>query len=144
MAWNPRTHIPTDGIKDLSLAPKAVTREEFGRRLYQLMLTKGWNQSELSRRADVPRDSVSMYIRGKTLPTPASLEKLAIALGVTALDLLPNHTESAIDEDTPSFEIKQSPNTPNTAWLRVNRLVTLTAALKIADILANDNVADGK
>lgn len=144
MARNTRTHLPTDGEKDLALAPKALTKEEFGRRLYQAMMRKGWNQAELARRSDCPRDSISMYIRGKTLPLPLALGKLADALGLDPLELLPNHVESAIDEDNPSFEIKQSPNTPNTAWLRVNRLVTITAALKIADILANDNVTDGK
>jgi transcriptional regulator with XRE-family HTH domain len=144
MSFKNRTHIPRDTPRDLSLAPKALTKEEFGRRLYSLMLSKGWNQSELSRQTDVPRDSISMYVRGKTLPTALSLEKLAVALGVSETELLPNHTEGAIAEDTPAFEIRQSPNTPNTAWLRVNRLVTLNAALKIADILANDNAIDGR
>lgn len=107
------------------------------------MIKKGWTQSELARKAELPRDSISVYIRGKSLPTPISAGKLAKALGVKPEEILPNHIESAIDEDSPAFELKQSPNTPGTAWLRVNRLVTMAVGLKIAELLANDNAIHG-
>lgn len=137
-----RTHIPQDAQGDPGLAPKHLTKQQFGKRLYRLMLAKGWHQSELARQADMPRDSVSVYIRGKSLPTPQSLKRLADALGVKEEELLPNHVESAIDEDNPSFEMKVSPNAPNLAWIRVNRLVTLPTAVKIAEILQADNAVD--
>lgn len=138
-----RTHITGDTLPDHVLAPTHLTKQQFGKRLYKLMLGKGWHQSELHRQSGLPRDSISTYIRGKSLPTPQSLQKLAEALGVKPEELLPNHTESAIDEDTPSFEMKVSPNAPNTAWLRVNRLVSMPSALKIADILAHDDAING-
>lgn len=143
MSSKNRTHIPTDALKNITLTPKSLTKEEFGRRLYQLMLKKGWNQSELGRQSDIPRDSISMYIRGKALPTAQSLDKLAGALDLSTADLLPNHIETAVDTDSPAMEIRQLPNNPGAAWLRVNRLVTMSTALKIADLLANDNVSDG-
>jgi transcriptional regulator with XRE-family HTH domain len=125
------------------LAPKSLTKQEFGKRLYRLMMAKGWRQSELARQADLPRDSVSTYIRGKTLPTPLSLQKLADALGVASEELLPNVVEGAIDEDIPSLEMKVSPNAPETAWLRVNRAVSLKTALEIMRLLEEDHVFDG-
>ncbi len=139
-----RNHITADVPQEPALAPKHLTKQHFGRRLYRLMLSKGWTQSELSRQSGLPRDSISVYVRGVSLPTPQSLEKLASALGVAAEELLPNHIESAIDEDHPAFELRQSPNTPNTVWLRVNRLVSMSVGLKIAELLSNDNALDGR
>lgn len=143
MARRTRVHLPTDTPTDVKLAPKHLTKQEFGKRLYNLMLRKGWHQSELARQSGLPRDSISVYIRGRSLPTAVSLKALASALDITPEELLPNHVESAIDDDAPSIEFKVSPNLPDRAWLRVNRLVSIRAALKIMDILENDNVADG-
>jgi transcriptional regulator with XRE-family HTH domain len=108
MAKNPRTHLLADSPTDPALRPKHLTKQEFGKRLYKLMISKGWHQSELARRAGVARDSVSTYVRGVSLPDPGNLEKLAVALGVDAVDLLPNHVEAAIDNDVPSLEMKIS------------------------------------
>lgn len=137
MAKRSRFHI--DDLPEGTEAPKHLTKQEFGRRLYRLMLARGWNQSELARQADLPRDSISTYIRGRTFPTPKSLQSLANALDVSSADLLPNAIASAIDEDTPSFEMKVSDAAPNLAWLRVNRLVTLATATKVAELIGADN-----
>ena len=139
-----RTHLTGDSAGS-GLAPKHLTKQEFGKRLYRLMMDRGWRQSDLARAADLPRDSVSVYIRGKSLPTPQSLAKLAEALNVPAEELFPNHVESAIDNDIPAFEMKVSPNAPHIAWLRVNRYVSLDVANQIAKILADDKpVVAGK
>jgi transcriptional regulator with XRE-family HTH domain len=143
MARRTRIHLPTDTPTDVKLAPKHLTKQEFGKRLYNLMLRKGWHQSELSRQSGLPRDSISVYIRGRSLPTALSLKQLASALGVTPEELLPNHVEGAIDDDLPSIEFKVSPNLPDRAWLRVNRLVSVRAGLKIMEVLENDNAYDG-
>lgn len=136
------THLPTDTQTPTVLLPKHMTKKEFGRRVYNLMMARGWNQSELGRQADLPRDSISTYIRGKTLPTPQKLEALAKALNVKPEELLPNHTESAIDEENPAFEMKVSGSAPGMAWIRVNRLVSMATAIKIADLLEHDRVLD--
>lgn len=138
-----RTHVSDDmsGSQGL-LAPRHLTRQEFAKRLYRLMLKRGWNQSELARRADLPRDSVSTYIRAKVLPTPQSAQRLAVALGVTPEELIPNHVESAIEEDTPSLEMKVSVNAPSKAWLRVNRLVSLATAARVIDLIEAENASD--
>jgi transcriptional regulator with XRE-family HTH domain len=127
---------------DANLTPKHLTKQEFGRRLYRLLLERGWNQSELARRADLPRDSVSTYIRGRSLPTPTSLKKIAEALGVEPENLLPNVVESAIDEDNPAFDLRVSPSRPGVAWVRVNRQMSFAAAVKISEIISNDDAPD--
>lgn len=123
----------------MRFAPRHLTKQEFGKRVYQLMLSRGWSQSELGRQSGLPRDSISVYIRGKSLPTPQSLEALARAFNVDPSEILPNHIESAIDEDTPSLEMKVSPNAPNQAWLRVNRLVSIKTAVKVVELLEADS-----
>lgn len=139
MANKVRTHMGGDAPTDASLRPKHLTKQEFGRRLYTLMVARNWNQSELARRADLARDSVSTYVRGISLPEPKNLRKLAEALEMEPSELLPNTLESAIDEDVPSLELKVSTSDPRVAWLRVNRLVSTPTAMNVIEILNKDD-----
>ena len=125
-----------------ALAPKHLTKQEFGRRVYNLMLKKGWRQADLARALDLPPDSISSYIRGLKVPTALSLQKLAQALDIPAHELLPNQVEHAINEDFPSLEMRVSTSDPSRAWLRVNRWVSTSAAAKIVEILNDDHLAD--
>lgn len=143
MAKNVRTHIG-DSQTDPDLRPKHLTKQEFGKRLYKLMVAKGWHQSELARRADIARDSISTYVRGVSLPEPDNLDRLAKALDVDPVSLLPNHIEAAIDNDIPSMEIKVSSSDPTVAWLRVNRLVSTATCLKVVELLGADALPDRK
>jgi transcriptional regulator with XRE-family HTH domain len=118
-----------------------LTKQEFGRKLYRLMLASGWNQSELARQANLPRDSISTYIRGRSFPTPKSLQALADALGTTPGDLLPTAVGNAKGEDVPEIDMKVSPSAPGAAWLKVNRLVSLACAAKIIELLNEDRVS---
>lgn len=141
MARNERTHIVNDDTKqsaDSAFVPRNLSKEEFGRRLYQLMIKQGLRQSDLARKAGVQRDSISVYVRGKSLPTALNLSKIATALGVTAEDLLPNHAIAATAADAPDFELRVSPADPRTAWVRLNRLVSLETAIKIASLVEAD------
>jgi transcriptional regulator with XRE-family HTH domain len=141
MAKNVRTFIG-DEPTDLTLRPKHLTKQDFGRRLYKLMISKGWSQSELARQAGIKRDSVSTYIRGVSFPERGNLEALADALSVNPDDLLPNVIESAIDEDVPSLELKISTADARIAWLRVNRLVSTVTCMKVLDLLNCDEIPD--
>lgn len=151
MAKKLRTHLMIgDSPLPSGLRPKHLTKQEFARRLYQLMLSKGWHQAELARQAsnaapdgvEVSRDNVSTYIRGTSLPSPPKVAALAAAFGIEPQALLPNYTESAIDEDSPSFEMKASDGEPGRAWVRVNRLVTFDTATKIAALLQDDTIGE--
>ncbi|MEC5291546.1 MULTISPECIES: helix-turn-helix domain-containing protein [unclassified Aurantimonas] len=141
MAQRDRTHLGGDSMEAGSLAPKHLTKQEFGRRVYNLMLKKGWRQADLARASDLPPDSISSYIRGLKSPTALSLQKLAGALGVQPHDLLPNQVEHAIAQDFPSLEMRVSTSDPRRAWLRVNRWVSTSAAAKIVEILNVDDAS---
>jgi len=125
-----------------ALTPSHLSKQEFARRLTQLMLAKGWNQSELGRRAGLNRDAISTYVNAKSLPSPLNVQALADALGVMPEELLPNITEAAMDEPHPGFELKSSSASPGRAWIRVNRLVTMATAIKIGELLERDRVLD--
>lgn len=144
MARKVRTYLDGDSQTDETLRPKHLTKQEFGKRLYKLMVLKGWNQSELARQAGIARDSVSTYIRGKSLPEPSNAERLAKALGLRSDELLPNQAERAIDEDTPSLELKISAHDQRVAWLRINRLVTTATCMKVIELLNDDDLPDRK
>jgi transcriptional regulator with XRE-family HTH domain len=131
-----------DSPTDPDLRPKHLTKQEFGKRLYQLMIRKGWHQSELARKADVSRDSVSTYMRGVSMPDAGNLGRLAEALGVEPVDLLPNTVEAAMDNDVPSMEMKVSGSDPRMAWLRVNRLLSTATCLKVVELLGADVLPD--
>lgn len=134
MAKSVRTHISEDINKAV---PAHMAKAEFGKRVYRFMMAKGWTQSELARQADLPRDSISSYVRGVSMPSPQSLVKLASALGVTDADLVPNHVESAIEHDSPMIAVHISPNARNTALLRINAILPADVALKIQEMVLN-------
>lgn len=132
--------------------PKAAVKKEFGRRVYEAMTQKGWNQSELARRAsdrggiNVSRDDISRYVRGVSVPdSDAKLKALAEVLSLAPDKLLPNYTPSVDNGEEMLFEMKAHPSQPGMAWIRFNRLVTFATATKIAELLQNDNApADRK
>jgi transcriptional regulator with XRE-family HTH domain len=138
-----RTHVSDDkaaaeASASVAFAPKHITKQDFAKRLYQLMVGKGWHQSELARQSGLARDNVSRYTTGKSMPSPLALRALARALDVKPEDIMPNYIESAIDEDAPALDIKVSTNSPTKAWLRVNQLVSTDTAVKVAQILQAD------
>jgi transcriptional regulator with XRE-family HTH domain len=139
MARTTRTHLPPSKQPKSPLIPKHLAKEEFARRLYKLMLDRGWRQADLARQADLPRNAISVYMRGASLPTPNNLEKLAQAFDMKPETLLPNYTESAIERDNPEMEMRVSPGDSSKAWLRINRLVHTSTAVKILALLESDD-----
>jgi transcriptional regulator with XRE-family HTH domain len=140
MAKNTRTHLPPSHKPARSpLIPKHLAKDEFARRLYKLMIDKGWRQADLARHAGLPRNAISVYLRGASLPNRESTKALAKAFDMEPDVLLPNFTESAIDRDNPEIDFRVSPADPKKAWLRVNRLVMTSTALKIMALLDDDN-----
>lgn len=142
MARNPRTHLnPSHKNTKSPLIPKHLAKDEFARRLYKLMIEKGWRQADLARVAGLPRNAISVYLRGASLPNPESTKALAKAFDMDPALLLPNYTESAIERDNPEIEFRVSPADSTKAWLRVNRLVHTSTAIKILAMLEADDAS---
>jgi len=122
-----------DGAVDLS--QRSIRKQEFGRRLYKIMLDKRLNQSDIARLSGLGRDSVSQYIRGRSVPTPQNLEKLAEALNLQPNDLFPNYAAQAVISEQPTFQIKSVEHEPESMWLIVNTKVSAVKAVQIMQIL---------
>jgi transcriptional regulator with XRE-family HTH domain len=73
-----------------------LTRQDAARRLYKLMIGKGWHQSELARKAGLSRDRVSSFVRGTALPDADEQRKLAAALDVEFDALSPGAVVSKV------------------------------------------------
>ncbi len=135
-----RTHIgPNDMLDENDVtAPVALTKEQFGRRLYKLMLSRGMRQADLARASGMGRDAISTYVTGRSFPSPDSLNRIAKALNVEAEALLPNQAIGAIERDAPHFELKVSGGDPMKAHLKVDQIVSLDTALKVAELIKSD------
>ena len=122
-------------------APKDAVKVEFARRLQALMLAKGWRQSDLAREASrhLPkgktfgRDSVSLYIRGMSLPGPLHLEALCKALGTRPEELLPTRGVPSAGEAIPALDVREMSD--GNVWLRVNQMMPWPTAIKVMEIL---------
>jgi transcriptional regulator with XRE-family HTH domain len=121
----------------------------FARKLWDALTEKGWNQSELARRAtlfmpidertgkpkEFTRDQVSKYVRGKTLPYTESLHALCKALDMEAKDLLPSGG-SPVANGQKSIEITEMGD--DMVWLRVNQPVPWPVAIKVMQLVKGE------
>ena len=120
---------------EIDFSQRVLTRAEFGKRLYSLMLKKGWNQSEMARRVGIGRDSISQYVRGRSIPSPANLDKLAGILGIEKDVLFPNYDAQTNAIEAATLEIKSIDSDAEHMWLRVNMKVPSEKALEVLKIL---------
>jgi transcriptional regulator with XRE-family HTH domain len=117
-------------------ATRDEVKKEFGRRVYTLMLQRGWTQSELAKEAGLTRDAISRYTRHVSIPEPHALLKLANALGVDREALLPDYEGVTKDvaSETP-LRIEAVRSDPSMAWITINRMVKMSAIPKILAVL---------
>lgn len=117
---------------------KESMRKEFGRALFQRMVAKGWTQSDLARRSGLQRDAISTYIRGRSYPEPASMQKLAVAFGVSVEDLYPRTDDVRADTDAskaPLVEFRSVEGDLTKGQITVRGVVSIAKAAAIIDIL---------
>jgi len=139
----------TGNDTNASFAHKNVLKREFGQRLRRLLVQKGMSQTDLARAAaqftpdkSFGRDLVSSYIAGRYVPNPVNLEAMASALGVSADELLPQANNlPRRGETTPPLDIRVLGE--DRASLRVNQIVSLGVALKVAQLI-NDDVTTSR
>lgn len=62
----------------------------FKKNLKQTRQLKGWTQIQVSEMAGIPQSHYSLIESGKIFPLPATLRKIAAALMVSEIELLPH------------------------------------------------------
>jgi len=135
MAEHIKGRSPASDTMDVDLSVKTIRRTEFAKRLYGLMMSKNWNQSDLARQAGLGRDSVSQYVRANNTPSPRNLKKLADALGVEPVELYPNYEAAAVEEEMPALSFRQMPGDEEHMWVRINKKVPKAVAAKLMTLL---------
>lgn len=114
-----------------ALSNRHMVKAEFAKRLYAQIMERGWTQSEFARNCDLARDAVSTYVRGRSIPSPQALEKMAAVLSVRPEELLPNYYETAHQRQEPSFELRDVPNDEGYMWLKLNMRLPKKVAMQI-------------
>jgi transcriptional regulator with XRE-family HTH domain len=122
-------------------APRDAIKIEFANRLQARMIDKGYRQSDLARAAaaNLPkgtkmgRDSISLYIRGKSLPSPTYLTAIAQALDCKPEDLMPVRGLPTAQEISPPLDVREMSD--GNVWLRINQAVPWSIALEVMTAL---------
>lgn len=125
--------LPDDATSVVS--NRNMTKEEFAKRLYEQMTNKDWTQSQLARYSGLNRDAISTYVRGRSLPSPQNLAKLAKALDCKAEDLMPNYFEVAAAEQPTKMELREVHGEEGLMWLKVNMRLPRATAIQIFMLL---------
>ena len=120
---------------DIDYSQKILTRQEFGKRLRSIIVKKMMSQSDLSRAAGIGRDSISQYVRGRSVPSPRFLQKLCDALDMEPDVLFPNYDAQSNAVENPTFEMKSIEADAENFWLRINMKVPAEKALAVFQIL---------
>lgn len=135
---------------EIALPHEAMAKQDFGRRLQQLLDERMWSQSDLARKVEevtgrrMGRDAVSTYINGRSFPTPTSLNQLCQALSLTREQLFPKAPINAPRNEHPAFEMRTASGDPGRAWVRVNQSMSFETATEIARLLNIENNKDKK
>jgi len=114
-----------------ALSNRHLVKAEFAKRLYNKIAERGWTQSEFARNCELARDAISTYVRGRSIPSPQALEKMASVLNVRPEDLLPNYYEQAQNKVEPTFELRDVPNEEGYMWIRLNMRLPKKLAMQI-------------
>ena len=89
----------------------------------------------MAREVGLGRDSISQYVRGRSIPSPANLDKLAKALNIEPEVLFPNYDAQTNAVEEPTLEMKSIDNDAENMWLRINMKVSSEKALQVLKIL---------
>jgi transcriptional regulator with XRE-family HTH domain len=125
-------------------SPRANVKHEFAARLQRALNQKGWSPAEFVRRVRerIPAsirfeaDTVSAYLRAKSLPTDVRLSAMADVLGISKMDLLPTRGRVFHRDQAISAQIKMLGD--GTAWVYLNPHMPVGKAKRIMDILSED------
>ncbi len=71
-------------------------REYFSNNLNRVMKEKGIRQIDLHNALEIPKSTITGYVKGRSMPTSGNLQKLADYLGVKKSDLDPRFSDKDV------------------------------------------------
>lgn len=136
-----------DGVTRADVTAKfdPSPRHRFGERLAKFIAERGWNQSDLGRKAGIGRNLISSYARGHCLPTPRMAFKLARALKIDPQELLMHCDRPSVQKTAPhpevtlpsQFNVTISSVDPDMAWVHINKSFPISIAMAIAKLVGD-------
>jgi len=108
--------------------------EDCARIIRRMVMTSGYNQSQVSRKSNISRDLISYYISGKRKPRFQNFYKIVRALNVDLDDVL-SATSQAADNDGHAIEMIQIDGDDRHVFLRINKRVEAAIAARVISIL---------
>lgn len=108
-------------------------------KIAELRRDRGWTQAELARRAGLNRNVVNTTENETSFPTRENLARMASALGIELNELTDVYVQEAHHKAPAALNITEAKGRPGHAWIQVNRLVKSTTALKIYQLIAEDD-----
>lgn len=108
-------------------------------RVAEMRRDRGWSQAELARRAGLNRNVVNTTENELSFPTRENLARIAQALGVELNKLTDIYVEEAMHRAPAALNITEAKNRPGFAWLEVSRLVRSSTALKVYQLVSEDD-----
>ena len=124
------------------------TDQSFAHKLHAAMARNRMSASDLARaiwgstvtntghNAARNRDRISAYLSGRSTPEQANLEALAKALNMTAEELAPDLTASAVDRANPELAMTMIAGRADLVHLKVDKLVPLEVASQVVSLIS--------
>ena len=121
---------PTEAMSDPGV--RRLRRQEFVRHLEHLLMEKYWCQVDLARASGLGRDSISTYLKGKTVPSRLSLQKMAKVFQIEPELLYPNYAsaDAATEEEMLELEVKSIAGRQSKMWVQVTQVLTTDQAMR--------------
>ncbi len=121
-----------------AMAKKAMSQSELAETASRFLPPARKTKGKRARGQKIGRDSISSYCSGKGYPTaPGYLDAIAQALDTTVEALTPRAEQTAAGtEPFPALQIEAA--SEGGVWLRVNQLVSMDTALKVARLIEED------
>lgn len=108
-------------------------------RIAELRRDRGWTQAELARRAGLNRNVVNTTENETSFPTRENLQRMASALSIELNELTDVYVNEAHHRAPAALNITEAKGRPGYALVQVNRMLRTSTALKIFQLIAEDD-----
>ena len=108
-------------------------------KIAELRRDRGWSQAELARRAGLNRNVVNTTENETSFPTRENLQRIANALSINLHELTDVYVQEAHHKAPAALNITEAQGRPGHVWVQVNLMLKTATALKVFELIANDD-----
>jgi transcriptional regulator with XRE-family HTH domain len=120
---------------------KATAKAIFKKQIYEYILERGWNNSDMARASGLSRDDIHRYVKGISFPSETKLRALAKTMKMEPEELLPNFVPSLPSSELSPASLVTRPD--GVTWLTVNKSVSPQVGTAVMNLLYEDDKTHG-